>query len=88
MLVTTKYSIGDSIWFLANASLQCGEITVIELMSNAEETKTVYIVPVSLVNGQPPLNVMVREGDAFASKDELIQTITQRFYDNVGTGSA
>lgn len=86
MLINTKFSIGDAIWFIVNASLFCSNINGIEVFTDEKETKTVYYADVPGPSGQP-VRAVIGERHAFSSKDELINTITERYYETLEPGS-
>lgn len=90
MLVNTKYSLDDVIWFLYQGELQCCPIIGIECMTTREGddtvSKTVYFAAVKSKGGS--INVVVSEQNAFESKDSLVNTITERFYKSQEQGSA
>ena len=88
MTIVTKYSINDTIWFLFLSELCCSQIINIEI-SHSEEygTKSIYQCLVKNTRGQD-MSVLVQEQHAFESKDELINTITERFYKSIESGSA
>lgn len=90
MLVNTKYSLGDMIWFLYQGELQCCTVIGVESMTTKEGddtiSKTVYFSSVKTTGGN--INVVVSERNAFESKDELINTISERFYKSLEQGSA
>lgn len=86
MIITTKYSIDDSIWFIYNAELYCQIIVGVDSMTTKENVRTVYYCEIPI--GDKLVSVMVIEQHAYSSKDELINTITDRFYKTIERGSS
>lgn len=87
MLINTKFSVGDSIWFIVNAALYCSSITAIEVYTDTIETKTIYYTDIPASNGNM-VKAVIGDKHAFATKDELINnTITERFYESIEKGS-
>jgi|CXWL01.1.fsa_nt_gi hypothetical protein len=87
MLIQTKYAIGEPIWFLACSQLQCSHITGIETFTNENGVSVAYRTEITGL-AESKLPVSVGEVNAFSSKDELLQTLVERFHASIDAGSA
>lgn len=96
MLISTKYGLGDSIWFIHSAALHCCEIITVQFCtyivekqspSDRVETVVTYVCAISHTDNKSTYNVVVNEDNAFSSKDELINTITERFHKSIAPGA-
>jgi hypothetical protein len=83
MILTTKYSIGDIIWFLHNGSMHCLPVAGIESMiSNTDDvirTRTVYYTEIKQ-SGKAQQTIIVSEESAFESQEALIQNLHERYF--------
>lgn len=83
MTIITKYSIGDVIWFLKNSALRNETIVRIEIVAIGDKIETVYMTAIKDADGRIIELSSAAEQNCFDSKDELINTITERFYDSI-----
>lgn len=87
MLISTKYAIGESIWFLAHCELQCNHIVGVDTFSDSDGVSVAYRTTIKGPDGTD-LSVCVSEKNTFSSKDELINTITDNFYKTIAVGES
>lgn len=83
MTIITKYSIGDVIWFLKNSALRNEAIVRIDTWIIAEKATTTYSTALKDNDGNIKELSFTPEENCFDSKDELINTITERFYESI-----
>lgn len=98
MLISTKYGLGDSIWFIFQSDIYLSQILRVEVCSsyldnnNTEDpdsvmTDVAYRVEIQGANSSITHGILVFEKNAFSSKDELINTITERFHKSIAPGA-
>lgn len=88
MLIQTKFSIGESIWFISGSNMYCSEIHTVEASITSDGTRAIYICNVLLPGAEKELCVVMAEHNAYATKDELINSITERYYQSLEKGAS
>lgn len=86
MLIDTKWSLGDTIFFLHRSAICFSEITSIECFVSDKIVSVVYVV--AIPTGNVSQNFIVQDEMAFSSKEDLLVSLTDKFNKQLESGSA